>query len=191
MEEGGVKVNLFRKNPIGLKVIGSGNFMFSKNILKKIYKYSSYLPSKCFSFKVLHLLPGLQVKPKFQIVTSFFDTNHGRGSSEGTFATNISLVLPVWTRIHMHYKNVKNLTVSKTAQKISVRGFFSECKRIHRKLCIWSYLCNVNIASVLDFQITYYMQYQLHKSEGGCIKRLLVFQRHCLPNHFIFSFLPC
>ena len=95
VEEGGVKVNLFRKNTIGLKVIGAGNFMFAKNVLKKIYKYSSYIPSKCFSFKVLHLLPGLQVKPKFQIVTSLFDTNHGRGSSEGTFATNISLVLPV------------------------------------------------------------------------------------------------
>ena len=41
--------------------------MFAKKVHQKIYKYTSYLLSKCFS----NLLLGLQVKPKFQIVTFF------------------------------------------------------------------------------------------------------------------------
>ena len=41
--------------------------MFAKKVHQKIYKYASYLLSKCFS----NLLLGLQVKPKYQIVTFF------------------------------------------------------------------------------------------------------------------------
>ena len=67
-EEGGVKVNLFRKkNPAGSKGGGADTFIFAKKIHQKIYKYASYLLSKCFS----NLLLGLQVKPKFLIVTFF------------------------------------------------------------------------------------------------------------------------
>ena len=92
MEEGGVKVNLFRKkNPVGSKGGGAGTFMFAKKVHQKIYKYASYLLSKCFS----NLLLGFQVKPKFQIVVFFSDTNHGRGSIEDTFNANVSLVSPV------------------------------------------------------------------------------------------------
>ena len=67
-----------------------------------MYKYLSYLLSKCFS----NLLPGLQVKPKFQTVTFFPDTNHGRGSIGDTFTANISLVPSVWTKIHRYCKNL-------------------------------------------------------------------------------------
>ena len=38
-----------------------------KKVHKEIYKYPSNFLSKCFS----NLLPGLQVKPTFQIVTFF------------------------------------------------------------------------------------------------------------------------
>ena len=41
--------------------------MFAKKVYPKIYKYASYLLSKCFSNSLL----GLQVKPKFLIVTFF------------------------------------------------------------------------------------------------------------------------
>ena len=108
-EEGGVKVNLIRKKRL-CRVKGGGAviFMFVKKVHQKIYKYASYLPSKCFS----NLLLGLQVKPKLQIVTFFPDTNHARGSIGGTFTANVSLVPPVWTKIYTHCKNVKNFTVS-------------------------------------------------------------------------------
>ena len=46
---------------------GAATFMFAKKLHQKIYKYASYLLSKCFS----NLLLGIQVKPKYQIVTFF------------------------------------------------------------------------------------------------------------------------
>ena len=65
--------------------------MFGKKNSQKIYKYPSYLLSRWFR----NLLLGLQVKPKFQIVTFVSDTNHGRGIIRGTFTDTVCLVLPV------------------------------------------------------------------------------------------------
>ena len=66
------------------------HFMFAKKVHKNT-KYPSCLFSKCFS----NLLFGLQVKPKFQIVIFFSDTNHGRSSIGGTFTANDCLAPPV------------------------------------------------------------------------------------------------
>ena len=71
-KEGEVKVSLFRKKSCRVKG-------------------GSCLLSKCFS----NLLVWLQVKPKFQTVTSFSATNHGRGSIGDTFTADVSLVPPV------------------------------------------------------------------------------------------------
>ena len=74
--------------------------MFAKKVHKNTCKYPSYLLSKCFS-------------NLFLILTFFSDTNHGRGKIGGTFTSNVSLVPPVWTKIHTHCKNfLKIFTVS-------------------------------------------------------------------------------
>ena len=65
--------------------------MFGKKNSQKIYKYPSYLLSRWFR----NLLLGLQVKPKFQIVTFVSDTNHGRNIIGGTFTDTVCLVLAV------------------------------------------------------------------------------------------------
>ena len=66
--------------------------MFVKKCSQRnIYKYLSYLLSKCFS----NLLPVPKVKPQLQIVTFFSNTNYGRGSIGDTFTANVSLVPPV------------------------------------------------------------------------------------------------
>ena len=68
VEEGGVKVNLFcKKKSCRVKGGRGGRFYVCKKNSPKIYKYALYLLLKCFS----NLLFGLQVKPKFQIVTFF------------------------------------------------------------------------------------------------------------------------
>ena len=107
-EEACAKLSLFSKKSYRVKEGRAGTFIFGKKVHKQIYKYPSYLFSKCFS----NLLPGLQVKSKFQIATFFSDTNHGKGSIGGTFTANVSLVPPVWRKIHSHCKNLKNVTAS-------------------------------------------------------------------------------
>ena len=73
---------IWKKNTIEPKESGAGTFMFAKKVHKNIYKYPSYLLSKCFSNLLL-------------ILTFFSDTNHGRGKIGGTFTSNVSLVPPV------------------------------------------------------------------------------------------------
>ena len=76
--------------------------------LLKFYKMSFLLPynskiikSPIFHFSVLSRTPHLPILP-------FFNTNHGRGSLEHTFTTNVSLVF--LTKIHA-MKNLKSLSV--------------------------------------------------------------------------------
>ena len=54
---------------------------------------------------------GLHLKPKFQIVTFFSNTNHDIRSNGGTFTANVCLIPPTWTKIHTHCKNLKIFTV--------------------------------------------------------------------------------
>ena len=92
-EEGGVKVNLLKKkkHPVGSKRARAGTFMFAKKLHQK-YTNMHHIYSQ--SASVIYCF-GLQVKPKFQIVTFFPDINHGKGSIGGTFTANVSLVPPV------------------------------------------------------------------------------------------------
>lgn len=70
-----------------------------------------------------NLLPGLRVKSKFQTATFFSVINHGRGSIGGTFTANVSLIPPVWTKIHSHYKNLKILLQAIDAANIIIATF--------------------------------------------------------------------
>ena len=62
------------------------------------------------------------------------------------------------------------------------------CKRILKhKMGVWY---NVTIVSALDFQITYYMQYQLHKVLPSVpTKAKGDLPRNCSPDHFSSRFL--
>ena len=61
--------------------------MFAKEVHQRIYKYVSYLLSKCVS----NLLLGLQVKPKYQIVTFFLIQTMAKAALEA-----LSLLMYLW-----------------------------------------------------------------------------------------------
>ena len=82
-EEGEVKVNLFKKNPVWSKRGRAGTFVFAKKVHKKYTNiHPFYLQSASGKTKI----------PNYNI---FSDTSHGRGSIGGTFTATVWLVPPV------------------------------------------------------------------------------------------------
>ena len=77
-------------------VKGRGFYANQKMVLKEIYNIKIFI---ILTLKVPQKLIFFLERPKFQIVI-FFNTNHGRGSLDGTFTTNVSLVL--LTKIYAH-----------------------------------------------------------------------------------------
>ena len=59
---------------------------------------------------------GFLERPKFQVII-FFVTNHGRGSLEGTFTTNVSLVPPLLTKTTCTEEKLKRFTASSYSYK--------------------------------------------------------------------------
>ena len=91
----------------------TGFYMIGTSVVKELSQYD-----ECCLFFVLHKNPVLCPEiyfPKLSRKTKiprrvFFNTHHGRGSHEGTFTTNASLVF--LTKIQVQSKNLKKSPVS-------------------------------------------------------------------------------